>query len=247
MSNSDVLQTGDIIRRTIAVAGGNFLPLVVIALLIYVPVVLVGVVTALVLGGAGGLGNLESMDPSMLSCCLLPVIAILFVLLMQVQAGAFAFGIFEALRGRPVRVGSCLRIALSRAFHMVVAAILVILCAGVGFVFFIAPGLVILTGLSMVIPILVVERLGVIDSLDRSWDLTRGHKWRIFVLALIWFLFSAAVGLVIQKLGLQPLWVEQPIRFVMSVFSATAITLIYHDLRQIKDGLGTDDLVAVFE
>lgn len=74
--------------------------------------------------------------------------------------------------------------------------LLVAVLAGIGFVMFVIPCLILLTIWSVVIPVIVVERAGVFESLSRSREHVRGNGWRVFGFLVCLFLITAALGLV---------------------------------------------------
>jgi len=43
------------------------------------------------------------------------------------------------------------------------------------------------------VPVTVLERPGARESMRRSASLTRGNRWRLFLLALLWYGLGAAV------------------------------------------------------
>jgi hypothetical protein len=116
---------------------------------------------------------------------------------------------------------------------------------------------------SVALPVCVVERFGPIVSLGRSRDLTKGHRWAILainllifvVLILVVIVFGGLAALALMPAGAMPgsagfaalqigslLWNAVWIAYYNSV-----LVMIYHDLRVAKDGVGTDDIAAVFD
>ena len=66
----------------------------------------------------------------------------------------------------------------------------------IGLLLFIVPGIIFALGMQMVFYAVVIEELGPIDALRRSWELTDGNKLNIFVIVLvsgIGALFAACV------------------------------------------------------
>jgi hypothetical protein len=62
--------------------------------------------------------------------------------------------------------------------------ILFVLAVFVGLLLFIVPGVIAAIGLCFA-PYLVVDRArGPVEALKESWDLTKGHKWQLFLLGL---------------------------------------------------------------
>lgn len=110
-----------------------------------------------------------------------------------------------------------------------------------------------------VVPVLVVERPGVIQSLRRSSALTADHRWAVFGLVILY-----AVALVVLQTVLQAVlpvveiqltraptgWViagvELLVQIATSLIVAVGIAATYFELRQIKDGVGVDEIAQVF-
>ena len=51
------------------------------------------------------------------------------------------------------------------------------------------------------VPVCVIERPGVIQSMSRSADLTYGTRWRIFGLVLVVFIPVGAIGAILLAIG----------------------------------------------
>jgi hypothetical protein len=104
-----------------------------------------------------------------------------------------------------------------------------------------------------------VERTGIKESFGRSWNLTKGYRWKIFGLVVIYFLaiiaIALAVGLV-SKVSLSqggglhntPYIVLQWLQSVITaVITAIGITAIYYELRTVKEGMAPQELAAAFD
>ena len=76
---------------------------------------------------------------------------------------------------------------------------------GIGFVFLIVPGLILLVIWSVVAPVTVLERPGVFAAFGRSRQLVRGNGWNVFAVIVVVFLsvlvVSVGVGLLAGSLG----------------------------------------------
>lgn len=63
--------------------------------------------------------------------------------------------------------------------RLLVATVLFVLCIAVGFIFLIIPGIWLSVGCSLFMYFIVIERTGIVDSLQRSRELVSGHWWRV--------------------------------------------------------------------
>ncbi len=120
---------------------------------------------------------------------------------------------------------------------IIVAGILLGLAIGIGLVLLIIPGLFLLTIWVAVIPAIVLENRGIIESFGRSRELVRGHGWNVFGVIVLTFLLLIGISLVVA-LVLSPLddWLASLIgRFFTNVvvgpFVAVVWTLVYYRLR----------------
>ncbi|MGO9887086.1 MAG: hypothetical protein ACLP0L_04100 [Solirubrobacteraceae bacterium] len=76
---------------------------------------------------------------------------------------------------------------------------------GIGFIFLIVPGLILLVIWSVVAPVTVLEHPGVFAAFGRSRQLVHGNGWNVFAVIVVVFLsvlvVSVAVGLLAGSLG----------------------------------------------
>ena len=103
-------------------------------------------------------------------------------------------------------------------------------------------------------PACVVEELGVSASMDRSAQLTKGQRWKILGIALLVLipgvLGSAVIDAVVEEAGIgfvaasagQVIW-----EGIWGSYYAILAIATYHELRAIKEGVGIDQVAAVFE
>ncbi len=83
-----------------------------------------------------------------------------------------------------------------------VAAGLALLCGGLialPFVAFFV--LYVVIALSLYAPVIMTEGAHAVDSLHRSWALTRGHKWSIFWAGVVLFILIAVISAVFGAIG----------------------------------------------
>lgn len=121
---------------------------------------------------------------------------------------------------------------------------------------FLATALVILLLFCVAAPVVVVERRGVFESLRRSRELTRGFRGTIFGTYFIAGVLLSVGGLVI---ALAQMILPSPksdlARFLLDTSGAVLVAsyfvvlpiVLYHELREAKEGIGLDEIAAVFE
>jgi hypothetical protein len=112
-------------------------------------------------------------------------------------------------------------------------------------------------------PACVIERLGPIRSMTRSRALTKGYRWKLLGLmlsiVLVLLLASVVVGviafLVIFFGGTLPTGLATSLSLGLNIlmsgvwgaYFGIVVFVAYHDLRVAKEGIGTDQIAAVFE
>jgi hypothetical protein len=163
------------------------------------------------------------------------------------------------LSGRRVSLAEAVATGLKAFLPVALIGILFALGFGLGCLLFLVPGLMIATAWSVVVPVRVAENTGVLDAFSRSAQLTKGHRWPIFGLLLIFW-----IGVYILTFATRPLFGMSmlaqpggwPVGYIVfaaienglaAVISATGIACIYYELRSIKEGLGPEQMAAVFD
>jgi len=180
------------------------------------------------------------------------LIGLLSFILSSFAEAIVVFAAFQDLRGRPVNAAESLQQGVGRVFPVIVASVLTGLLVAVGSILCIVPGLIALTAMAVVLPACVVERLGPIESMSRSADLTTGHRWPILAVGVAWLVIALVVSLSIQAampagatLPAQLLgWIWQ---VLSGSFTAVYAAILYHDLRAVRDGIGIDEIASVFD
>ena len=102
---------------------------------------------------------------------------------------------------------------------------------------------------------MVVELFGPWSALARSARLTKGERGRIFVVwlvcLLVWWIFTALVTAVLDAFGnesgMSGVLVRLFFTAVLGSFPAVVPAVIYHELRESREGIGLDQLASVFQ
>jgi hypothetical protein len=173
------------------------------------------------------------------------------VLTLMAQA-VVVFAAFQDLRGRAVTVGESLTQAMRRFLPVIGLAVMMALVLMLGFMLCLIPGFIALAALQVALPACVVERLGPIRSMSRSTDLTSGHWWPILGLLVAFYIISLLVsGAIRAGLPPEPAMPYLAASWLWSVasacFSSVFTAILYHDLRAVKEGIGIEQIAAVFD
>ncbi|MCG8425478.1 MAG: hypothetical protein MJE77_46970 [Proteobacteria bacterium] len=239
------LRVGNVIGRSFSVWFNNFVPFFILTTLVYSPLI---IYTVVALEG--------DLSPSGLQTYSWVSSVGQFVLNFLATA-ALIYGVLQQLRGRHASIGDCIGVGLKRLVPVILVGITAWLCIGLGTLLLIIPGILLSLMFYVAVPAAVVERRGIIGSLQRSHELTTGHKGTIFATWLVILLgafgLSILVGLVVSSSieSISDLKYTVYLNLVTSIlwgsFSAVVSAIIYHDLRNIKDGVDVEELVRVFE
>jgi hypothetical protein len=245
------VSAGSIVSRTFLVWSRNVWRFAGYGLLTTVPVLLVlmAVGVGAVLVAFSAVRDAGPPSPGVLvgfALLVVPAVTASSVALL----GGLSYGAVQTLSGRPLRFGTMVAFGLRRLLPTAGAFLLATLVIGLGLLAFIVPGVILACGLAGTIPAAVAERLGPVAALRRSWRLTSGHRWSIFLAALLMIAVAFGLGLLGLVLQLFPLvgplaafFVNLTTSALFNVWPAVA----YHDLRVQKEGTTTDELVRVFE
>lgn len=221
------LDTGRVFERIFSLYGSQFAVLIPAALLLFIPV---AIVNGLLL--SGGANILEVLVSTLLSA-----VATYWYQGVVVEATR------DILDGRRDHsIGSLFRSAAPFIVPLALAGILAIIGIAIGFVLLIIPGLVLLTIWAVVIPVIVIERAGVLESFGRSRELVRGSGWQVFgvivVLLLVLFVIRAVLQAIIGGISDDSFAGYALADLISNVLfvplTALAATVVYVELRRIK-------------
>ncbi|MCY3621424.1 MAG: hypothetical protein OXH68_06890 [Gammaproteobacteria bacterium] len=172
--------------------------------------------------------------------------------LIWLQAG-LAFGVVRHLRGASPGFLETFVQSLRMLLPAVLVTVVVTIATGIGLVLLLVPGIVIALVLWVAVPAAVVERSG-LRALPRSARLTDGYKGQIFGLALILLILQMVAGSVVVLLASTVVTSAFVLFVVMELCSvvlsgiwATAVSVTYHDLRVLREGVDTRAISQVFE
>lgn len=182
-----------------------------------------------------------------------PLLSFLLVfspLLSFVATGAITYGVFQHLRGKRADFGDCLRMGLGRLFPIIGVSILTALVVFGGFLLLIIPGFIAYAMLYVAVPTAVVERPGVLASLRRSRELTAGNRWPVFGVMFVIGILSMGIALIATmatgEFGLFAMVVQWVLEVFATALAACSMTLVYYQLRSMKERVDIEDIAAVF-
>ena len=248
---SSAFSVGGVLKRGFGTYFANFVPFTVLALIFYLPSLVVGFSTNVDVG----LGVEVGAPPQYSAADI--IVLVLSVILTYVLIGALVYGTVQYLNGRKAGIGELIARGFSRIIPVVIIAILYSIAMGIGLALLIVPGLFVLVIWSVAVPASVVERPGIFGAFGRSQALTKGYRWPVLGLLLILaviligfsFITAAAAGIVVFAMG--DLTLLLVVNYVISAISgalmSVIIAVLYHDLRVAKEGVSTAQIAAVFD
>ena len=185
------------------------------------------------------------------------ILTVVSFILSFISFPATAYGVARHYVGQEVDVAACYH----RAWHRVVSIILANL------LFFVALVCTLLLSLILIgIPLfffvlvsffffgqaIILERLGPVDALKRSFELVTGSRWRVFWIGVVYVMLILALLLgafivVAIVTGVNPVAGEM-VANVLEIFlfpiMPIGATLVYFDLRVRKEGYNLDMMAA---
>jgi len=242
---------GRVARRTFEVIGANF-PLFAAA-----AVGLVGIPSLISTMGQINLGETDLTN----GLPLLIIGGVLSFIGTFMLQGAVVFSSINTLNGRKTSASDAISAGARLFLPLLGLSILMGLGLALGYILLIVPGIILGVIWVAVVPVLVAEKRGVTQTFQRSRDLTRGHRWSIFALLVIYMIGVAVISLAIAALGggvansmtegaqvgraalvLTPLY-----NVVVGVIGSAGVAAIYFELRSAKEGVGPEQLASVFD
>src|SRR5262245_23105166 len=175
-------RVGHVISEAFSVLSRNFLAFFIVTVVAYLPALLLSQISA-------GDGNDAG---AIVAAGLLG--ALLMVVFGMLSQAVIVHAAFQNMRGRPVQLGEALNIAMQRFFPILGVALLTAILAGLGMLALLVPGFILLIMWFVAIPVCVVEQRGAWASMQRSAELTKGHRWKIFGMMILLVIISLVVS-----------------------------------------------------
>ena len=178
------LDVGQVLQRVFEIYREQFGLLVPAALIVFVPV---AIINAIVLNSVFVLGGLITAG-----------IALIGTFWYQGMVIEAARDILDGRRDHTI--GSLFGAASPFIGKLIGAGILAGIAITIGLILLIVPGLYLLTIWAVIVPVIVLERLGVFDSFGRSQNLVKGYGWPVFGVLICLFVIQIVVSLIINAI-----------------------------------------------
>ncbi len=232
------LSAGELVHEAIQCTMVNFLPVVLVTIIVSIPGLLY---TFYFFGYSDTFFGAEGAQWGRFFFHFAAMMAV-GALCQLLGSAALAHVVGRWLRDETVVLAESVGIALPSLGLLVVLVTVQSIGILFGYLLLILPGIVLSIGWSVSVPAMVLERLGVTQALGRSWELTEGNRVPIFFAFFILGGLSAAVewvvGMVMRGQGV--LAVDLALTTLFTALQAVLLGLIYFKLRAAADGVTID-------
>src|SRR5262249_27185088 len=180
-------RVGGVISRAASLLSRHFVTFFIVAVIAYLPILLLGMLAR----------TQATTDPANLAQALNAlawgVIGLISLIVFSTLGKAvIVHAAFQDMRQRPVRLAESLNVVLRRFWPIVGLRFVAPFLLGLGLILLIIPAVILYAVWFVGLQACVVERLGPWTSLRRSRELTEGHRWKLFGLALLLTITSLA-------------------------------------------------------
>ena len=237
-----------VLGRSFSIVGRNVVSFGLVALLLMVPTLLIDLFEQ---AGVEDHGEQAAFDVTNEFLALGMLGVVVYLLCWLLITAALVYGTFQELRGQHASVVASLSRGLARMFPVIGVAIVQWVVIMVGWLFFVAPGIVVAMVLWVAIPVAVVEQAGVIASLKRSAFLTKGYRWKLLGISILILVGQSILTTAVEAIigaELISTWVASwVIGAAAAVIWAVVGSVAYHDLRAAKEGVSVTEIARVFD
>ena len=220
------LDVARVFERIFEIYKDQFTLLIPAALVVFVPVALIS-------------GLIYAGDVSIIGGLIVAAIATIATYWFQGMVVEAARDILDGRRDHSV--GSLVQSVTPVLGPLIIAGILAGVGIGIGLLLLIVPGLFLLTIWAVIAPVIVIERLGAIDSFGRSRELVRGHGWQVFsvivVLFLVQFIITAVLNAIANSVSDSFVGYtisDLIVRVLVAPFTALAAAVLFFELKALR-------------
>jgi hypothetical protein len=166
------------------------------------------------------------------------------------------------IAGRPLEPREVLAAGAKFFLPLFAVNLLAFLGIALGCILLVVPGIILALTWMVVAPALMVERTGITDVFGRSAELTRDNRWRLFALLVLYVLANSILGdaggygyghhygaltdLFDTLFSPVRIGVRAVLGSVVLAVALTTMTVIYVELRAVREGEEPKDLERVF-
>ncbi|RME80321.1 MAG: hypothetical protein D6785_10490 [Planctomycetota bacterium] len=190
-----------------------------------------------------------------------PLIPLLYLLGWGLTWSSIVYFSLQQIHGKKVSIMESLNKGIRKLIFVGITFFLFLVFTFLGLMALIIPGIVIWCGLYLSIPVVILEDLGPFASFSRSWKLTYGFKRSILNAVILLGLAAGAFFILLFLLGgvILALFHGGPlgiaifvVLYLFGVFTSTILQTIapavmYHKIREEKEGINLEALIKKFD
>ncbi len=140
------------------------------------------------------------------------IIAIVSSIINVIVGLGFMYSVLSLVDGNQISFKEMFtRPSIKDVVFVFLASLVASILTLIGYILLIVPGIILTFGLSQATYLIIDKKAGIIESLKKSWKITNGYKWRIFVIGFRAGLIAIA-GLLALGVGI---FVALPIVYLM--------------------------------
>lgn len=259
---------GRVLGRTFSTLKNNYIKFGLLAFFVMgLPMFFLGLWPLLIGAGEGLLSDSEYSGTLVVGSIVASTLGVFlyFFLYLIVQA-VLIHACFKDFAGERVSLKASVKTALASSLPLIGLMILYTLGVTMGFILFVIPGIFLFLGWYICIPVLVVEKCGVIASFGRSWALTKGYKRWILLLAIILWIITIVISTVLTLTsipfgnpttaaltgGSAIFWIVYAFfsavaQAISVLINTAAVASIYYEVRDLKEGITPESIASVFD
>ena len=172
--------------------------------------------------------------------------------------GALIHGAVVDFNGGRASFRDCLSTGVKHFLPLLAIAILMALGVWAGMILLIIPGVILAIMWVVAVPARVVENTDIMESFGRSRELTKGSRWGILGLGIIYLIVYVLVTVIVMvpvgifagSAGAGGFFIgflNALATIVASMIGAAGVSALYFELRKSKEGIGAEALAAAFD
>jgi hypothetical protein len=142
----------------------------------------------------------------------------------------------KAMREEEIDIKDLFRGFSGQYINIILSNLITFALVALGFVMLIIPGIIVACRLAFVPYIVMDQNLDPMQAVEKSWQMTRGHGWEIFFMAIIsFFLFIGGIICLIAGVFISIMWMH-------AAFASLYQAVLNQDLRH-----NTIPIIEVYE
>lgn len=261
-------EVGRVLGRTFTAIKNNWLKFSLLSIAIAgIPMFFIGLLPYFINGTEGMMSGGELSDTAIMGTITGSIVGfIAYILLSILLQSVLVHACFKDFAGEAVSIRASFSIALKFLFPVLGMMIILMFGVMIGFILLVIPGILLLLGWYIAIPVLLVEKRGVTDSLGRSWELSKGYKRWILLVVIILSVISLVLSTILSLFAMPfgdvntaPLlggslmfWLvyaaASGIAQALAVMiNASAVAAMYYEIRDLREGITPMSIASVFD